>query len=78
MWRDDYVDLQAHKIPRELIELIRSSFGRPNLVNNVPTFDISQLAQALLNGLGMLNRQEPDPMRLRCPLRPSRDWCDDE
>lgn len=66
---DDYIDLQAHEIQRQVIDRLGSSLGIPNLEDNVATFDVAQVAQALLKYLLSLGRQDADPIRLRRTLR---------
>ena len=48
--RDDDVHLEADQLGREVWEPIASSLGKPVLDTDVTTFDITELAEALLKG----------------------------
>ncbi len=73
--RDNHVNPEAHKVGREVIEALRLPFCIAPLDGEVHSFDVPQLAQALLQECGGKRpsrgprRQNPDPPHLPRLLR---------
>jgi hypothetical protein len=73
--RDDDVHLEADQLGREVWEPIASSLGKPVLDTDVTTFDITELAEALLKGFDKGSGGEPPkstPMRASRPASCAR------